>query len=87
MNPLQLVLVFFQLAQQKAKAYTDKVTLNAESTENKVASLTGWVIGKKPNAYPSADAVAAELENIKLKSVSAAISVSGRTFTIKNKEV
>lgn len=87
MNPLQLVLVFFQLAQQKAKAYTDNVTLNAESTENKVTSLTGWQTGKKPEAYPSADAVAAELENIKLKAVSAAISVDGRTMTIKTKEV
>jgi hypothetical protein len=82
MNPLQLVLVFFQLAQQKAKAYTDNVTLNAESTENKVTSLTGWQTGEKPDAYPSADAVATALNN-----KTAVISVSGRTFSIKNKEV
>ncbi len=81
MNPLQLVLVFFQLAQQKAKAYTDKVTLNAESTENKVASLTGWVIGKKPNAYPSADAVASALDKN-----TAVLSVTGRTMSITKKE-
>lgn len=88
MNPLQLVLVFFQLAQQRAKAYADSVAKNAESTTNKVTSLLGWEIGKKPDAYPSADAVA-EAANIVMEELgnkTVILSVSGRTASIKNKE-
>lgn len=85
MNPLQLVLVFYQLAQQKAKAYADGIAKNAESTANKIKSLDDWIIGKKPDAYPSADAVTVALEKIKPGEIST--STSGRTLIINIKEV
>lgn len=85
MNPLPLVLVFYQLAQQKAKQYADGITKNAESAANKIKSLDGWVTGKKPDAYPSADAVATALEKNKSQPVSAI--ATGRTLTITTKEV
>lgn len=89
MNPLQLILVFFQLAQQRAKAYTDGAMKNAESTANKVTSLLDWEMGKKPDAYPSADAVmeAANTLMEELGNKTVILSVSGRTATIKSKEV
>lgn len=85
MNPLQLVLVFYQLAQQKAKAYADGIAKNTESTANKIKSLDGWITGKKPDAYPSADAVTAALEKIKPGEIST--STSGKTLNITIKEV
>lgn len=84
MNPLQLVLAFYQLAQKKAKKYADSVAEGAEKAANKIKSLEGWTIGKKPDAYPTADAVVAAMN--KLKPGSAAVSVSGRTLSITIEE-
>lgn len=94
MNPLQLVLVFFQLAQQKARAYTDAALQKSESTDNKVKSLDNWTVGKNTEAYPSADAVVSALEKSKMQSFNVAKrtmsfsvnNVLGRTLSFTTKE-